>query len=145
MKIPVVRRVPTYQLPRFAHDSDAGADLHAVEVLTIDPGEFALVGTGLSMAIPKGYAGLVLPRSGLAVRTGVTVLNSPGLVDSGYRGELKVSLINHGPEPFEIAAGDRIAQLVIVPVSSPDYVPEEVLEDSERGTGGFGSTGIGGD
>jgi dUTP pyrophosphatase len=145
MKIPVVRRDPAYQLPRFAHSGDAGADLHAVEAVTIGAGEYALVATGLSMAIPEGHAGLVLPRSGLAVRTGITVLNSPGLVDSGYRGELKVALINHGKEAFEIAVGDRIAQLVIVPVSSPDYEVVDSLEDTERGSGGFGSTGLGGD
>jgi dUTP pyrophosphatase len=145
MKIPVVRRDPAYQLPRFAHSGDAGADLHAVEAVTIGAGEYALVATGLSMAIPEGHAGLVLPRSGLAVRTGITVLNSPGLVDSGYRGELKVALINHGKEAFEIAVGDRIAQLVIVPVSSPDYEVVDSLEDTERGAGGFGSTGLGGD
>jgi dUTP pyrophosphatase len=104
-----------------------------------------MVATGLSMAIPEGHAGLVLPRSGLAVRTGVTVLNSPGLVDSGYRGELKVALINHGTEAFNIAVGDRIAQLVIMPVSSPDYELVDSLEDTERGSGGFGSTGLGGD
>jgi dUTP pyrophosphatase len=145
MKIPVVRRDPAYQLPRFAHPGDAGADLHAVDALTIGAGEYALVATGLSMAIPEGHAGFVLPRSGLAVRTGVTVLNSPGLVDSGYRGELKVALINHGTEAFEIAGGDRIAQLVIVPVSSPDYELVDSLDDTERGAGGFGSTGLGGD
>jgi dUTP pyrophosphatase len=145
MKIPVVRKDPAYQLPRFAHSGDAGADLRAVEVLTIGPGEHALVATGLSLAIPDGHAGFVLPRSGLAVRTGVTVLNAPGLVDSGYRGELKVALINHGAEPFEIAVGDRIAQLVIVPVSNPDYEAVDSLEDTQRGSGGFGSTGVGGD
>jgi dUTP pyrophosphatase len=132
-------------LPRFAHPGDAGADLHSAEALTIEPGGFALVGTGLAMAIPEGYAGFVLPRSGLAVRSGVTVLNAPGLVDAGYRGELKVALINHGAEPFEIRAGDRIAQLVIMSVSSPEYVSVPDLEDTERGVSGFGSTGIGGD
>ena len=145
MKIPVVRRDPAYQLPRFAHPGDAGADLQAAEALTIGAGEYALVATGLSMAIPEGRAGLVLPRSGLAVRTGVTVLNSPGLVDSGYRGELKVALINHGKEAFEIAVGDRIAQLVIVPISAPDYELVDSLGHTERGAGGFGSTGLGGD
>lgn len=145
MKIPVVRVDPTYQLPRFAHPGDAGADLHSVEMLTIGAGEYALVAAGLSMAIPEGHAGFVLPRSGLAVRTGVTVLNSPGLVDSGYRGELKVALINHGKEAFEIAVGDRIAQLVIMPVSAPDYESVDSLKDTERGSGGFGSTGLGGD
>ena len=142
MKIPVVRKDSTYQMPRFAHPGDAGADLHAAEVVTIDPGAYVLVATGLSMAIPEGYCGMVLPRSGLAVRIGVTVLNAPGLVDSGYRGELKVALINHGHEPFSIAVGDRIAQLVIVAVAAPDYEPVETLVDTQRGSGGFGSTGV---
>ena len=145
MKIPVVSRDPAYQLPRFAHPGDAGADLQAAEALTIGAGVYALVATGLSMAIPEGHAGVVLPRSGLAVRRGVTVLNSPGLVDSGYRGELKVALINHGTKAFEIAVGDRIAQLVIVPISAPDYELVDSLGDTERGAGGFGSTGLRGD
>jgi len=142
MKIPVVREDPMYRLPRFAHAGDAGADLHAAEAVTIGPGECVLVATGLSMAIPEGYAGFVLPRSGLAVRTGVTVLNAPGLVDAGYRGELKVSLINHGLNPLEVAAGDRIAQLVIMAVAVPEYVPADSLEATQRGSGGFGSTGL---
>ena len=145
MKIPVVRKDSMYQMPRFAHPGDAGADLHAAEVVMIDPGAYTLVATGISLAIPEGYCGMVLPRSGLAVRNGVTVLNAPGLVDSGYRGELKVALINHGREPFSIAVGDRIAQLVIVAVASPDYEPVDALVDTQRGSGGFGSTGIRGD
>jgi dUTP pyrophosphatase len=145
MKIPVVRNDSMYQLPRYAHPGDAGADLHAREQLTIDPGDYALVATGVSMAIPEGYGGFVLPRSGLAARSGVTVLNAPGLVDSGYRGELKVALINHGPAPLGIEVGDRIAQLVIMEVSTPEYVEVDALEDTERGPGGFGSTGMSGD
>ncbi len=142
MKIPVVRRDSMYPLPRFAHPGDAGADLHAAEALVIEPGGRALVATGLSMAIPEGHGGFVLPRSGLAVRTGVTVLNAPGLIDAGYRGEVKVALINHGSEAFEISVGDRIAQLVIMAVSDPEYVTSDTLEVSERGSGGFGSTGV---
>jgi dUTP pyrophosphatase len=145
MKIPVVTEEPMHLLPRFAHPGDAGADLHSAETVTIASRAYALVGTGLAMAIPEGCAGFVLPRSGLAVRFGVTVLNAPGLVDAGYRGELKVALINHGTEPFQIAAGDRIAQLVIMSVSAPQYLAVSSLEDTERGSGGFGSTGIGGD
>jgi dUTP pyrophosphatase len=145
MKIPVLPSDSMHLLPRFAHSDDAGADLHSAEVLTINSGSFVLVGTGLSMAIPEGHAGFVLPRSGLAVRSGVTVLNAPGLVDAGYRGELKVALINHGAEPFEIEVGDRIAQLVIMSVSAPEYVSVSDLSDTERGSDGFGSTGIGGD
>jgi dUTP pyrophosphatase len=145
MKIPVVRNDSMYQLPRYAHPGDAGADLHAREQLTIDPGDYALVATRLSMAIPEGYGGFVLPRSGLAARSGVTVLNAPGLVDSGYRGELKVALINHGPASLGIEVGDRIAQLVIMAVSTPEYVEVDALEDTDRGSGGFGSTGMSGD
>jgi dUTP pyrophosphatase len=145
MKIPVVRNDSMYQLPRYAHPGDAGADLHACEQLTIDPGDYALVATGVSMAIPEGYGGFVLPRSGLAARSGVTVLNAPGLIDSGYRGELKVALINHGPAPLGIEVGDRIAQLVIMAVSTPEYVEVDALEDTDRGSGGFGSTGMSGD
>jgi len=145
MKIPVVRQDPTYQLPAFAHAGDAGADLAAGEAVTIPSGEWALVSTGIAMAIPEGYGGFVLPRSGLAIRTGVTVLNAPGLVDAGYRGEFKVALINHGPEDFEIVIGDRIAQLVIMAVARPEYQAVEVLEDTARGSGGFGSTGVRGD
>jgi dUTP pyrophosphatase len=128
-------------LPRFAHSGDAGADLYSAEELTIEPGTYVLVATGLAMAIPDGYAGFVLPRSGLAVRSGVTVLNAPGLVDSGYRGELKVALINHGVEPFVVAIGDRIAQLVIMAVEVPEYEAVATLPATERGSGGFGSTG----
>ncbi len=142
MKIPAVRRDSTHRLPLFAHRGDAGADLHAAEEVMIEPGEWALVSTGIAVAIPEGHGGFVLPRSGLAVRSGVTVLNSPGLVDSGYRGELKVALINHGAEPFEIGVGDRIAQLVIVAVGEVEYLPVESLEDTSRGSGGFGSTGV---
>jgi dUTP pyrophosphatase len=142
MKIPVVRGDSMHQLPRFSHPGDAGADLCSAEALTIEPGGRALVPTGISMAIPEGHGGFVLPRSGLAVRNGVTVLNAPGLVDAGYRGELKVALINHGSEPFEILEGDRIAQLVIMAIAAPEYRPVETLETTERGSGGFGSTGI---
>lgn len=142
MKIPVVPRDPSNQLPQFAHPGDAGADLVAAESVTIDPGERALVATGLSMSIPEGYGGFVLPRSGLAVRSGVTVLNAPGLIDSGYRGELKVALINHGSEPFVIEEGDRIAQLVVMAVQAPQYLESDALEETARGPGGFGSTGV---
>ena len=131
------------QTPRFAHPGDAGADLAAAESLTLEPGGRALVSAGFSMAIPEGHAGLVLPRSGLAIRSGVTVLNAPGLIDAGYRGVVKVALINHSAEAFEVRVGDRIAQLVIVAVDEPDYVEVDVLVDTSRGEGGFGSTGVG--
>ena len=101
-----------------------------------------MIATGVAIAIPEGYGGFVLPRSGLAVRTGVTVLNAPGLIDAGYRGEVKVALINHGEDPFVIEVGDRIAQLVVMAVEAPVYVQAESLEETSRGTGGFGSTGV---
>ena len=110
--------------------------------MTLEPGARALVPTGFSLAIPEGHAGLVMPRSGLAIRSGVTVINAPGLIDSGYRGEVKVALVNHSDEVFEVARGDRIAQLVVVAVATPAYEAVEALPDSDRGDGGFGSTGV---
>jgi dUTP pyrophosphatase len=107
----------------------------------LKPGERAVVPTGIAVALPDGYAGLVTPRSGLAVRTGVTVLNGPGLVDSGYRGELMVPLVNLGNEPVELVRGERIAQLVVTPVVTQEFVEVDELPDSSRGDGGFGSTG----
>jgi dUTP pyrophosphatase len=117
-------------------------DLAASVAVDIAPGERVLVPTGIAVAIPEGFAGFVLPRSGLAINHGVTVINSPGLIDSGYRGELKVGLINHGDAPFVIAVGDRIAQLVILAVVSPEFVEVEELDSTSRGAGGFGSTGM---
>ena len=141
MKIPVTRKDLMHSLPTIAHPGDAGADLTASESVTIEAGERALIATGLAVAIPDGYAGFVLPRSGLAVRHGVTVINAPGLIDSGYRGELRVGLINHGDSAFAVAPGDRIAQLVIMSVESPEFVEVEDLDHTTRGAGGFGSTG----
>ena len=120
---------------------DAAFDLSCVEAFSLVPGERALVRTGVAIALPDGYAGLVLPRSGLALRAGVTVLNAPGLIDSGYRGEIGVLLINHGTEPVTLGRGERIAQLVIQPVARATLVEVRELEGSQRGTGGFGSTG----
>jgi dUTP pyrophosphatase len=128
-------------LPAYAKPGDAGLDLRASEFVTLEPGERRLVPTGLAVAIPEGHAGFVLPRSGLAMHKGVTVLNAPGLIDSGYRGELKVLLINHGAEAVSIDRGERIAQLVVQPVARARLVEEERLPDSARGEGGFGSTG----
>jgi len=125
-----------------AHSGDAGADMAANEEVTIEPGATVIVGTGLSMAIPEGYAGFVLPRSGLAVKHGVTVANAPGLIDSGYRGELRVGLINHSDVAFRIEPGDRIAQLVIMEVETPTFMLVESLDETARGDGGFGSTGV---
>lgn len=133
---------PGASLPTRAHDGDAGLDLHAVEPATLGPGERAMIGTGLAVEIPRGHAGLVLPRSGLAMRHGISMVNAPGLVDAGYRGELRVLLLNTDREhAFDVEPGDRIAQLLLVPFA--DAVPVEAAElsDSARGTGGFGSTG----
>jgi dUTP pyrophosphatase len=128
-------------MPAYAKPGDAGLDLRASEAATLAPGDRRLVPTGVAIAIPEGHAGLVLPRSGLAMHNGVTVLNAPGLIDSGYRGELKVLLINHGAEAVAIERGERIAQLVIQPVAHARLVEVERLPDSARGEGGFGSTG----
>jgi len=136
------RLSPAAQAPAQAHEGDAGYDLHAAEAVTIGPGERASVGTGVAVAIPEGHAGLVIPRSGLAARHGISVVNAPGLNDSGYRGELRVLLLNTDrAEPFAVEPGDRIAQLVVVPVETGAL--EEVVELGEtvRGAGGFGSTG----
>jgi dUTP pyrophosphatase len=129
-------------LPVYAKPGDAGLDLRASEAVTLEPGDRRLVPTGLAVAIPEGHAGLVLPRSGLAMQKGVTVLNAPGLIDSGYRGELKVLLVNHGLEAIAIEHGERIAQLVIQPVTHARLVEVDRLPDSARGEGGFGSTGV---
>jgi dUTP pyrophosphatase len=129
--------------PARAHDGDAGYDLHAAESLTLEPGARASVGTGVAVAIPDGHAGLVLPRSGLALKHGIALVNAPGLIDSGYRGEVRVLLLNTDrAQPFEVAVGDRIAQLVIVRHAAPDELVEvDALDDSVRGAGGFGSSG----
>ena len=130
-------------LPTRAHATDAGLDLHALEPGVLAPGERASVATGIAVEIPPGRAGLVLPRSGLAARHGISVVNAPGLIDSDYRGELRVLLLNTDREqPFEIVAGARIAQLVLVAVELPVPVEVNTLGDSERGAGGFGSSGI---
>jgi dUTP pyrophosphatase len=128
--------------PARAHDGDAGYDLRAAEAASLPPGGRASVGTGIAVAIPSGHAGLVLPRSGLAARHGVALVNAPGLIDAGYRGELRVLLLNTDrEETFEVEVGDRIAQLVIVAHAAPEPVEVEELADSARGAGGFGSTG----
>jgi dUTP pyrophosphatase len=141
MDIAAVRLDRELPLPAHTRPGDAGLDLRAAETATLAPGERRLVPTGLAVAIPSGHAGLVLPRSGLAMHRGVTVLNAPGLIDSGYRGELKVLLVNHGAEPVAIARGERIAQLVIQAVAEVKLVETDRLPESERGVGGFGSTG----
>jgi dUTP pyrophosphatase len=130
-------------MPRQAYEGDAGLDLVACERVTLAPGERAVVATGIAVAIPEGHAGFVQPRSGLAARHGLGVVNSPGLVDSGYRGELKVVLLNTDPrEPFTVEPGMRIAQLVILPVPAVELVEaDELPESAERGARGFGSSG----
>ncbi len=141
--IPVQRLNSDLPLPKYAKAGDAGADLLANEDVTLLPrGGRALVGTGIAIAIPQGYAGFVQPRSGLALRHGVTCLNTPGLIDSGYRDELKVLLINTDPEEtYEVARGDRIAQLVIQRVEEVSWLEAEALNETERGQGGFGHSG----
>jgi dUTP pyrophosphatase len=129
-------------VPTRAHPGDAGLDLYAAEPAELAAGCRASVGTGIAIEVPEGRAGLVLPRSGLAARHGVSVVNAPGLIDSGYRGEVRVLLLNTDPEEsFTVAAGDRIAQLVLVPVDAVEPVAVERLETSVRGSGGFGSSG----
>jgi len=128
--------------PAYAHPGDAGADLVSTDDLTLQPGHRATVGTGVSIALPDGYVGLVVPRSGLAARHGITVVNSPGTVDAGYRGEIRVTLLNtDATEPYSISPGDRIAQLIVMPVTRARFIPVERLPGSQRGEGGFGSTG----
>lgn len=139
----LVRRLdPGLPLPRYAHSGDAGLDLHSAQNVTIAPGERVVVGSGLAVAIPEGYVGLVSPRSGTAVRNGLSMVNTPGVVDSGYRGEVRLALINlDREEPMHVARGDRVAQMVIVPVIAPEVVEADELPSSKRGEGGFGSTG----
>jgi len=143
VRIPVRRIDPSLPLPAAAHQGDAGYDLRARERVMLAPGGGrAAVPTGIAVAIPPGWAGLVLPRSGLALRHGITCLNAPGLIDAGYRDEIRVVLVNHDPaEPFEVAVGDRIAQLVIQEVAAIDWDEVEDLGQTARGQGGFGSTG----
>jgi dUTP pyrophosphatase len=143
LDLPVVRLHPQAVLPTYAHDGDAGLDLTAVETRTLHPGERAAVGTGLAVAVPPGWVGLVHPRSGRALREGLTVANAPGTIDAGYRGELKVILVNLGDAPVAITPGDRIAQLVLQRVGAARVVEVDTLEATSRGEGGFGSTGTG--
>ena len=129
-------------VPEYAHPGDAGADLVASETVELGPGERVTVGTGTAIALPDGYVAFVVPRSGLAAKHGITLVNTPGTVDAGYRGEIRVILLNTDRStPYTITAGDRIAQLVVLPVSRARFVPVERLPGSHRGEGGFGSTG----
>lgn len=143
IELPIRRLRDDAVVPSRAYAGDAGLDLTACDSVELGPGERAAVGTGLAVAIPEGYAGFVQPRSGLAARHGITIVNAPGLVDSGYRGELKVVLLNTDPrESFFVEPGMRIAQLVVLPVPGLDPVEVDELPDSERGVRGFGSSAV---
>lgn len=143
MNLPVRRLHPDAVLPTRAHAGDAGLDLYALEPVRLAPGERASVATGVAIELPEGHAGLVLPRSGLAARHGVALVNAPGLIDAGYRGEVRVLLLNTDREhACELRAGDRIAQLVVVAVALPAVLEVDALADSQRGSGGFGSSGL---
>jgi dUTP pyrophosphatase len=136
--VPIIAAEP----PVYAHPGDAGADLKAAEPVSLAPGERALVATGVSIALPDGYVGFVVPRSGLAAKHGITIVNAPGTIDAGYRGEIKVALLNTDTTTrYDVASGDRIAQLIVMPVHRATFVPVDELPDSARGSGGFGSTG----
>jgi dUTP pyrophosphatase len=146
LKVPFRRLLPGARVPERAYAGDAGYDLAAAENLVLAPGERAVIRTGIAIAVPDGYAGLVLPRSGLAVRHGISLVNAPGLIDPGYRGELMVPLINHDrEETFEVETGMRVAQLVLVRAAEARFVSVELLEEGAdgRGEGGFGSSGTG--
>jgi dUTP pyrophosphatase len=142
VKLQFTRLSAAARVPARAHSGDAGWDLHAAEALSLPPGERGGVGTGIAIAVPDGHAGLVLPRSGIAARHGVTLTNAPGLIDPGYRGEVRVLLLNTDPsETFEVAPGDRIAQLVLVRFEPIEAEEMASLEETDRGAGGFGSSG----
>ncbi len=140
MKIPLARLDPELPVPSHAHPGDAGVDLYARCDVRLEPGERRMVPTGVAVAIPIGYVGLVAPRSGLALRHGIAAVNAPGVIDAGFRGEIHAILVNLGSEPVELARGERIVQLVVVPVEDQEFVEVDRLPDSARGAGGFGST-----
>ncbi|HLF60000.1 MAG TPA: dUTP diphosphatase [Acidimicrobiia bacterium] len=142
MQVNFVRLDPELEIPTRSHIGDAAIDLQSRIAIDLDPGERAAVPTGIAVAIPVGFAGLVLPRSGHALRAGVGVVNGPGLIDSGYRGEVTVLLINHGAEKVTFARGDRVAQLAVVPMPEVEWVEVADLDATVRGAGGFGSTGV---
>ncbi len=143
MKIKIKRLDKSIPLPEYQHyGEDAGLDLIAAEDKVLKPSEYKLIKTGIKIAIPKGYAGFVYPRSGLAIKNGITVLNADGVIDSGYRGEVGVILINHGKETFKVEKGKRIAQLIIQKISLIEWQEVESLDNSNRGSGGFGHSGL---
>lgn len=138
-----IKNLSGAELPRYAYAGDAGFDLKSTVDIQLKPHERAIVPCGIALAIPEGYAGLVIPRSGLAAKHGISIVNAPGLIDSGYRGEICVILVNLDPEnAFDVHKGDRIAQMMITPVPQVELVEVDELPDSERGTGGFGSSGV---
>lgn len=141
VEILLQRLDPDLPAPAYAHPGDAGADLYAARDAVLSPRQRATVPTGVAIGLPDGYVGLVHPRSGLAAKAGVTLLNAPGTIDAGYRGEIMVILINHGDEPVKICRGDRIAQLVVQRVERAHFIDVDVLPDSQRGAGRHGSTG----
>lgn len=142
LPVPIVRLDPDLPLPAYAHPGDAGADLVTAVDVRLAPGERALVPTGIAVAVPEGYVALVHPRSGLAARHGLSIVNTPGTIDAGYRGEVKVLLVNLDPrEPIELRRGDRVAQLVLQRVERARFVVSDSLPESVRGDGGYGSTG----
>jgi len=142
VQVLISRLDPDVALPSYAHPGDAGADLVTTSDVRIAPGERVVVGTGIAIALPAGYAGFVHPRSGLAARTGLSIVNAPGTIDSGYRGEIRVCLVNLDSEkPIVLRRGDRIAQLVVQRVERADFVEVEQLDETVRGAGGYGSTG----
>ncbi len=142
MRLPIKRLDEGLPLPRYAHTGDAGLDLYAAEDVTLKPLERVLVPTGIAVAIPEGYAGFVQPRSGLAIKQGLSLVNTPGLIDSHYRGEIKVICINlDASSAIRISRGDKVAQLVVQPVVSAELIEVDTLEETVRGEGGFGSTG----
>jgi dUTP pyrophosphatase len=142
VRVGILRLDPELPLPAYAHPGDAGADLYAREDVTLAPGQRALVPTGIALALPEGHVGLVHPRSGLAHRAGLSIVNAPGTIDAGYRGEVQVCLVNLDPAtPIELKRGDRIAQLVVQRVETAGFVEVDELPGSSRGAGGHGSTG----
>ena len=142
MTVKVLRTDPEAQLPAYAHPGDAGMDVRSIENVTLSPGARALVRTGLVLELPPDAEAQVRPRSGLALKHGVTVLNTPGTIDAGYRGEVGVILINLGAEPFVVEKGMKIAQLVVAPVAQAEVVEVTAVDATDRGAGGFGSTGV---
>ena len=143
VNVELKRLVDGVQVPGYAYEGDAGVDLRSVKHVILEPHQRAMVPTGLAIGLPKGYAGFVMPRSGLAAKHGISIVNTPGLIDSNYRGELKIILVNHDDEQsFEINVGDRIAQLVIMPVPTVRFHEVEQLSETVRGEAGFGSSGV---